>query len=64
MLALVELNTSHLILLSQKMMDGKTTMGQVGRAKGIASKTTREIVALAREVCGGNGVILDNHVMK
>jgi len=24
----------------------------------------REVCALAREVCGGNGIILDNHVMK
>jgi alkylation response protein AidB-like acyl-CoA dehydrogenase len=25
---------------------------------------TREVCLLAREVCGGNGIILDNHVMK
>jgi alkylation response protein AidB-like acyl-CoA dehydrogenase len=64
MLALVELNVSHLLLLSQSMADGKSTIGQVGRAKAIVSRTTREIVALGREICGGNGVILDNHVMK
>ena len=39
-------------------------MGQVGRAKAGTSKLAREVVALAREVCGGNGIILDNHVMK
>ena len=43
---------------------GKTTIGQVGRAKGMISRLTREVVQLAREVCGGNGIILDNHVMK
>jgi alkylation response protein AidB-like acyl-CoA dehydrogenase len=39
-------------------------MGRISRAKAICSKLGREVVALAREVCGGNGIILDNHVMK
>jgi alkylation response protein AidB-like acyl-CoA dehydrogenase len=39
-------------------------MGRVSRAKAITSKLGREVVALAREVCGGNGIILNNHVMK
>ena len=39
-------------------------MGMVARAKGIVSKLAREVVGLAREMCGGNGIILDNHVMK
>jgi acyl-CoA oxidase len=39
-------------------------MGQAARAKGLYSLQTREVVRLAREVCGGNGIILDNHVMK
>jgi alkylation response protein AidB-like acyl-CoA dehydrogenase len=43
---------------------GESTIGQVGRAKSGCSRLTREVVALAREVCGGNGIILDNHVMK
>jgi len=46
------------------MSEGKASIGDVGRAKGIVSRTAREIVGLAREVCGGNGIILDNHVMK
>lgn len=25
---------------------------------------SREICQLAREICGGNGIIIDNHVMK
>jgi alkylation response protein AidB-like acyl-CoA dehydrogenase len=46
-------------------MDQKTsTIGQVGRAKSGNSRLAREVVSLAREVCGGNGIILDNHVMK
>ena len=39
-------------------------MGQVARAKANCTRLGREVVALAREVCGGNGIILDNHVMK
>jgi alkylation response protein AidB-like acyl-CoA dehydrogenase len=64
MLALSEMIVSHLVMLSQLMDQGKSTMGQVGRAKGMASRLAREVVGLAREVCGGNGIILDNHVMK
>ena len=46
------------------MDNKKATIGQVGRAKSGCSRLTREICRLAREVCGGNGIILDNHVMK
>lgn len=30
----------------------------------MCSKLTREVVALARECCGGNGIVLENHVIK
>lgn len=30
----------------------------------MCTKTCREVCAIAREVCGGNGIILENHVMK
>ena len=64
MLSLCEMMISNLVLVS-KAMDAKTsTMGQVGRAKSGCSRLAREICQLAREVCGGNGIILDNHVMK
>jgi alkylation response protein AidB-like acyl-CoA dehydrogenase len=39
-------------------------LGQIGRAKAINTKMAREVCQLARELCGGNGIILDNHVMK
>lgn len=64
MLAYCELCVSHLVMVSQMMDAGTSTMGQVGRAKGIVSRLAREVVGLAREVCGGNGIILDNHVVK
>lgn len=64
MLAYCEMMVSHLVMISQMMDAGKVTMGQVARAKAICSRLAREVVGLAREVCGGNGIILDNHVVK
>ena len=43
---------------------GKTSKGQIARAKGTATRLGRETCALARESLGGNGIILDQHVMK
>jgi alkylation response protein AidB-like acyl-CoA dehydrogenase len=39
-------------------------MGQIARAKANATRLGRETVALARECMGGNGIILEYHVMK
>ena len=64
MLALCEMMISNCVLVSQAMDQGRCTMGQVARAKSGASYRAREVVRLAREVCGGNGIILDYHVMK
>ena len=64
MLGLCEISISHLVLLSQRMDSGECTIGQVGRTKAIISKMAREVCSLAREICGGNGIILDNHVIK
>ena len=55
---------SNLVLVSQAMDQGKSTIGQVGRVKSGCSRLAREVCQLAREVCGGNGIIIDNHVMK
>ncbi len=47
------------------MMDsGKATSGQVGRAKAHTTKLTRETVSLAREVMGGNGILMEYKVIK
>jgi len=64
MLNLTEMMMSNLVLVSMAMDKGTSTIGQVGRAKSGCSRSAREVVALAREVCGGNGIIIDNHVMK
>lgn len=64
MLALCEMMNSNLILLSHAMDKGDSTMGQIARAKAQCGLAAREVCATAREVCGGNGIILDYHVMK
>jgi len=58
MLALSELMVSHLVMMSQVMDAGKSTMGQVARVKASCGRLSREVVGLAREVCGGNGILL------
>jgi alkylation response protein AidB-like acyl-CoA dehydrogenase len=36
----------------------------VARAKAHVTKLGRETVSLAREVCGGNGILMENKVVK
>jgi len=43
---------------------GKASMGQIAMTKAYCTRIARETCSLARELCGGNGIILDNHVMK
>ena len=64
MLAMCELMLSNLYLATHKMDKGITSMGYIGRVKLGTTSLAREVCSLAREVCGGNGIILDNHVMK
>ena len=64
MLSLCEMMLSNLIMVSIGMARKESTIGQVGRVKASTCRLGREVTSLAREVCGGNGIILDNHVMK
>jgi alkylation response protein AidB-like acyl-CoA dehydrogenase len=64
MLSLCEMMLSNLILVSQAMERKETTIGQVGRVKASCTRLGREVTSLAREVCGGNGILLENQVMK
>jgi len=64
MMANTELTVAHLARLSQQFELGKASIGQVARAKAMATRLGRETVALARECFGGNGILLENHVMK
>jgi alkylation response protein AidB-like acyl-CoA dehydrogenase len=64
MLSNCEMVLSLLIHLSAEFDKGSATIGQIARAKANATRLGRETVALAREVCGGNGILLENRVMK
>ena len=65
MLANCEFTVSHMARLSQQFELGSgVTLGQIARAKGNATRLGREVCALARECLGGNGILLENHVMK
>ena len=64
MLSNCEFSLALLVHLSKKMSAGKATIGQVARAKAHVTKLGRETVALARECCGGNGILMENRVIK
>ena len=64
MLANCEFMLSLLVHLSIEFDKNKVSIGQIARAKANCTRLGREVVALAREVVGGNGIILENHVIK
>ena len=64
MMANSEFTISHLARVSQQFDLGNCSIGQVARAKANATRLGRETCAIARESFGGNGIILDYHVMK
>ena len=64
MLSNCEFSLALLVHLSGRMQAGQATIGQVARAKAHVTKLGRETVSLAREICGGNGILMENRVMK
>ena len=64
MLANCEFMLAIMVRVSKKFDEGKATIGLVARTKAHCSRLGRETVALARETVGGNGILLENHVMK
>lgn len=50
--------------LSQLMDNGKITDGKASLAKAHNTATAREVVALGREIMGGNGILLENHIAR
>lgn len=64
MLTMVEMMLSMLITTSLALQEGKITFGQITRVKAGCTAMSRDVCRLAREVCGGNGILLENHVMK
>jgi glutaryl-CoA dehydrogenase len=57
----MKITTAHLSRLSES---GKLTDGQASLAKMNNAAKARQIVALAREVHGGNGILLEHNVMR
>ena len=49
--------------LSELLKDFKLTPGMASMAKSWCSKTARENIRLAREIMGGNGILMENHIM-
>ena len=64
MMANTETVVSHLARLSQQFDLNRVSIGQIARAKALATRLGRETCALARESLGGNGILLENQVMK
>ena len=52
------------VRVSKLHQQGKATMGMIAMTKAYVSLRGRETVALARELLGGNGIQLENEVMK
>ena len=40
------------------------TIGRIGRIKSHCTEVAREVCAMARDICGGNGILLEYHVIK
>jgi glutaryl-CoA dehydrogenase len=53
-----------MLRLSQLADEWKLTNGQASLAKVHCSAMARETVALGREILGGNGILLENHVVR
>lgn len=64
MLACITSMQMMTLRLSQLFDAGKCTEGQASLAKAYNAATSREVVALGREILGGNGVLLENHVAR
>ncbi len=43
---------------------GQASMGQIALTKAFCTRTAREVCQIAREVCGGNGILIENRVIK
>ncbi|MBX3065305.1 MAG: acyl-CoA dehydrogenase family protein [Anaerolineae bacterium] len=50
--------------LSQLIDQGKVTEGKASLAKAFNTANAREVVALGREILGGNGILLENHIAR
>jgi alkylation response protein AidB-like acyl-CoA dehydrogenase len=67
-IAKIMANTQAVIAFCKRISDlyiqGELSIGQVGSLKAWCTYTTRDTLAIARELLGGNGILIDNWVMK
>lgn len=64
MLAMCESMVALTTRIQELYDEGKATIGQIGRAKSHNTQTAREVCAMARDLCGGNGILMENQVIK
>jgi glutaryl-CoA dehydrogenase len=50
--------------LSRLRDEGKMTEGQASLAKQSNAARGRQVVAMGREILGGNGILLENHIAR
>jgi alkylation response protein AidB-like acyl-CoA dehydrogenase len=50
--------------VSQLYQTGKASMGQIALTKAYCTRVGRGVCQIAREVLGGNGILLEHHVIK
>ncbi|RLK52594.1 acyl-CoA dehydrogenase family protein [Microbacterium telephonicum] len=60
-LAAITASTALCVRVSQLQDEGEQTDQQAAMAKAFVTARMREVVALAREICGGNGIQLGGH---
>jgi alkylation response protein AidB-like acyl-CoA dehydrogenase len=67
-LARIMANTQAIIFfckrISELYIQGQCSIGQVGMLKAWSTYNARDTLALAREIFGGNGILMENWVMK
>ena len=61
-------NTQAVLLMCYRMSrvydQGDTDIGPIAMVKAWVTERTREICRWGREVCGGNGLLHENYVMR
>jgi alkylation response protein AidB-like acyl-CoA dehydrogenase len=50
--------------VSKLYEQGQASMGMIAMTKAHCTRTAREVCQIARELVGGNGILLEHHVMK
>jgi glutaryl-CoA dehydrogenase len=64
MLAEVTAMQLYCLRLGQLLQDGRLTDTIAALAKLNNTRKAREVIAMGREILGGNGILLENHIMR